>query len=333
LPDGYHRAMATASDAEIDRAVGLLRAGELVAFPTETVYGLGADASNAAAVARIFAAKGRPSDHPVIVHLASQAAVADWAREFPEPARALAARFWPGPLTLVLPRGARVPDEVTGGQDTVALRVPAHPVAQALLKRFAGGVAAPSANRYGRVSPTRAEHVVEELGDRVALVLDGGDCEVGLESTIVGFSGGSGVLLRPGHISRQELERVVGPLAVPTMPGPRVPGAKRSHYAPTTPLELVDAQALARRSAELAAAGGVAVLARGEPSRELPGILWRRMAADPAPYAHDLYAALRELDAAGVARILVERVPGSDEWEAVRDRLARAAAREPVDET
>jgi len=325
--------MATASDAEIDRAVGLLRAGELVAFPTETVYGLGADASNAAAVARIFAAKGRPSDHPVIVHLASQAAVADWAREFPEPARALAARFWPGPLTLVLPRGARVPDEVTGGQDTVALRVPAHPVAQALLKRFAGGVAAPSANRYGRVSPTRAEHVVEELGDRVALVLDGGDCEVGLESTIVGFSGGSVVLLRPGHISRQALERVVGPLAVPTMPGPRVPGAKRSHYAPTTPLELVDAQALARRSAELAAAGGVAVLARGEPSRELPGVLWRRMAADPAPYAHDLYAALRELDAAGVVRILVERVPGSGEWEAVRDRLARAAAREPVDET
>lgn len=325
--------MAKASDADIDRAVGLLRAGKLVAFPTETVYGLGADASSPAAVARIFAAKGRPSDHPVIVHLASQCAVTDWAREFPAPARALAARFWPGPLTLVLPRGPRVPDEVTGGQDTVALRVPAHPVAQALLRRFAGGVAAPSANRYGRVSPTRAGHVVEELGDRVALVLDGGECEVGLESTIVGFSGGRGVLLRPGHIARQELEQVVGPLAVPTMPGPRVPGSKRSHYAPTTPLELVDAQALGRRSTELAAAGGVAVLARSEPVREVPGVLWRHMAADPAPYAHDLYAALRELDAAGVARILVERVPGSGDWEAVRDRLARAAAREPVDET
>jgi len=331
--DGYHRAMATATGADIDQAVRLLRAGELVAFPTETVYGLGADASNPAAVARIFAAKGRPSDHPVIVHLASQEAVADWAREFSGPARALAARFWPGPLTLVLRRRSRVPDEVTGGQDTVALRVPAHPVAQALLRRFGGGVAAPSANRYGRVSPTRAEHVVDELGDRVALVLDGGDCEVGLESTIVAFAGDRGVLLRPGHISRRELEDVIGPLAAPRSQGPRVPGSKRSHYAPTAPVELVDAQALGTRSKELAAAGGVAVLARSEPARQLPGVLWRRMAAEPVAYAHDLYAALRELDAAGAARILIERVPGSDAWDAVRDRLARAAAREPVEET
>jgi L-threonylcarbamoyladenylate synthase len=330
--DGYHRAMATATGADIDQAARLLRAGELVAFPTETVYGLGADASNPAAVARIFAAKGRPSDHPVIVHLASQEAVADWAREFPGPARALAARFWPGPLTLVLRRRSRVPDEVTGGQDTVALRVPAHPVAQALLRRFGGGVAAPSANRYGRVSPTRAEHVVDELGDRVALVLDGGDCEVGLESTIVAFAGDRGVLLRPGHISRRELEDVIGPLAAPRSQGPRVPGSKRSHYAPTAPVELVDAQALGTRSKELAAAG-VAVLARSEPARQLPGVLWRRMAAEPVAYAHDLYAALRELDAAGAARILIERVPGSDAWDAVRDRLARAAAREPVEET
>jgi L-threonylcarbamoyladenylate synthase len=330
--DGYHRAMATATGADIDQAARLLRAGELVAFPTETVYGLGADASNPAAVARIFAAKGRPSDHPVIVHLASQEAVADWAREFPGPARALAARFWPGPLTLVLRRRSRVPDEVTGGQDTVALRVPAHPVAQALLRRFGGGVAAPSANRYGRVSPTRAEHVVDELGDRVALVLDGGDCEVGLESTIVAFAGDRGVLLRPGHISRRELEDVIGPLAAPRSQGPRVPGSKRSHYAPTAPVELVDAQALGTRSKELAAAG-VAVLARSEPARQLPGVLWRRMAAEPVAYAHDLYAALRELDATGAARILIERVPGSDAWDAVRDRLARAAAREPVEET
>ncbi len=331
--DGYDRRMATASNADIDHGVRLLRAGQLVAFPTETVYGLGADASNPAAVARIFGAKGRPSDHPVIVHLASQDTVGDWAREIPSPARALAARFWPGPLTLVLPRGPRVPDEVTGGQDTVALRVPSHPVAQALLVRFGGGVAAPSANRYGRVSPTRAEHVVDELGDRVALVLDGGDCEVGLESTIVGFDRDRAVLLRPGHISRQELEQVIGPLAGPADEGLRVPGSKRSHYAPTTPVEVVDPQALARRCAELAAAGGVAVLARSEPGGRQPGVIWRRMAAEPAPYAHDLYSALRELDAAGVARILVERVPESGEWEAVRDRLARAAAREPVDAT
>jgi len=324
--------MSRASPSEIDRAVRLLRQGELVAFPTETVYGLGADASNPAAVARIFAAKGRPADHPVIVHLASAAAVGDWAREFPEPARRLAARFWPGPLTLVLPRSDDVPDEVTGGQDTVALRVPSHPVARQLLQRFGGGIAAPSANRYGRVSPTRAQHVREELGERVALVLDGGECEVGLESSIVAFAGDRAMLLRPGYVSRREIEEVTGPLA-PSRRVPRVPGAKRSHYAPTTPLELVEGERLADRCRELTASGPVAVLARREPDFELPGLQWRQAAEDPVAYGHDLYAMLRELDAAGATRILVEQVPATETWEAVRDRLARAAAREPVDET
>jgi len=223
--------MSTPPGNDLEAAVRLLRAGELVAFPTETVYGLGADAANPAAVARVFAAKGRPADHPLIVHLADQACVPDWASEFPETARQLARAFWPGPLTLVLPRSARVPMAVTGGQDSVALRVPAHPVAQALLRAFGGGVAAPSANRYGRVSPTRAEHVREELGDRVALILDGGECAVGLESTIVSCLAGQVALLRPGMIGRAAVESVVGPLATSAAGAPRVPGSTRAHYA------------------------------------------------------------------------------------------------------
>ena len=325
--------MERVDESSIEAAVELLRAGELVAFPTETVYGLGADASSPRAVRRLFAAKGRPSDHPVIVHLASADAVTAWAREFPEAARKLAARFWPGPLTLVLPRAPGVPDEVTGGQDSVALRVPAHPVARALLLRFGGGIAAPSANRYGRVSPTRAEHVREELGDRVALVLDGGDCEVGLESTIVSFAGGRGVMLRPEHIGRRDLESVIGPLSDARADAPRVPGSRRSHYAPATPVELVDGAFLERRCAELSARGTVAVLARRGPVAGMPGVLWRQAGTGPAAYGHDLYAALRALDRAGVARILIERVPATEAWDAVRDRLARAAAHEPVDET
>lgn len=320
-------------DSLIDEAVSLLRAGELVAFPTETVYGLGADAANPSAVRRIFEAKGRPLDHPVIVHLASTERVTDWAREFPEPAKRLAARFWPGPLTLVLPRAPGVPDEVTGGQDTVALRVPAHPLAQSLLARFGGGIAAPSANRYGRVSPTRAAHVREELGDRVALVLDGGPCDVGLESTIVAFADDRAVLLRPGHITRGQLEELTGPLASPAADAPRVPGAKRSHYSPDTPVELVDDEDLEKRCVELAPSGRIAVLARRAPARIPPAVLWKQAAEGPRPFGHDLYAALRELDAAGATRILVGRVPDTGEWEAVRDRLVRAAAREPVDET
>jgi len=316
---------------EIARAVRLLRAGELVAFPTETVYGLGADASNPEAVARIFSAKGRPADHPVIVHLWSSFQVEDWAREFPPQGRRLAAAFWPGPLTLVLPRASRVPDVVTGGQDTVALRVPSHPVARALLEAFGGGIAAPSANRHGRVSPTRAAHVHEELGDRVGMILDGGECEVGLESTIVSLAGPQAQLLRPGKVARAELEQVIGPLAQLSRDAPRVPGSMKSHYAPATPVELIERGAAESRCAELGGQAIVAVLAQRMRPEGLEGVVWRKAETGAAAYGHDLYADLRALDAVGASRILVERVPASAEWTAVRDRLERAAAADTPD--
>ena len=318
-------------DAAVEEAVRVLRAGGLVAFPTETVYGLGADASNPSAVARIFAAKGRPADHPLIVHLASAGQVGQWARDFPEPARRLAAAFWPGPLTLVLPRAPQVLDAVTGGQDTVALRVPSHPVAQRLLHRFGGGIAAPSANRYGRVSPTLASHVRDELGDRVDVVLDGGACEVGLESTIVGVDGQHVTVLRPGRVTSAGIEAVAGPVTDPGLHAPRVPGAMRSHYAPATPLELLDAASIDRRSTAGGGAAQIAVLSRRPAPDGCLAAAWRQVAPDAVGYAHDLYAALRELDASGAARILVEEVPGGEEWAAVRDRLVRAARRDAPD--
>jgi L-threonylcarbamoyladenylate synthase len=311
----------------IEEAARLLNAGELVAFPTETVYGLGADATNPAAVTRIFAAKGRPLGHPLIVHVSNFDAAREWAGRVPEAAARLADAFWPGPLTIVLPRSARASDAVTGGQSSVALRAPAHPVARALLAAFGRGIAAPSANRYGRISPTRAADVREELGERVALVLDGGDCEVGLESTIVACLDGRVTLLRPGAVSRSQLADVVGSVADPDETAPRAPGRQRSHYAPGTPLAIFG-QADLQREVEGALAAGerVAVLAR----RESPGVsdrrVWRRMPAEPAPYARALYAALRELDAAGAGRILVEAVPPGEAWAAVADRLTRAAA-------
>ena len=323
--------MTEGPEPQIDEAVRRLREGGLVAFPTETVYGLGADASNAAAVARIFAAKGRPADHPLIVHVASAALARQWARDFPPLARDLAAAFWPGPLTLVLPRAPGVLDEVTGGQETVALRVPSHPVAQELLRRFGGGIAAPSANRYGRVSPTLAQHVREELGDRVDMVLDGGACEVGLESTIVGVDGGVITLLRPGRITRTELERVAGPLASPGAAAPRVPGSLHSHYAPATPLELLDAAAIDRRCTTGEDAKRFAVLSRRPAPAGCRALAWQEAAADPAGYGHDLYASLRALDARGASRIFVEEVPAGEEWTAARDRLDRAARRDPPD--
>lgn len=318
--------------AQIQEAVRRLRRGELVAFPTETVYGLGADASSADAVARIFAAKGRPTTHPVIVHLARVDQVAAWTTGLPDTARRLAERFWPGPLTLVLPRGPKVLDQITGGQDTVAVRIPVHPVARALLEAFGDGIAAPSANRYGRVSPTRAEHVRQELGDAVGLVLDGGDCAVGLESTIVQCSTDRVRLLRPGGITRVEIEALVGPVEASLRGGPRVPGSTRSHYAPATPVELVEAADLDARWRARSTEGPVAVVARRAAPADFAG-WWRSMPADAGTYGHDLYATLRALDGSGAARILVERVPDVPAWDAVRDRLERAAAREPAETT
>jgi L-threonylcarbamoyladenylate synthase len=311
---------------EIEKAVALLEAGELVAFPTETVYGLGADAGNASAVARIFAAKGRPTTHPLIVHFSNFGEARAWAADVPAAAAKLAEAFWPGPLTLVLPKAGHVPAAVTGGQQGVALRAPAHPVARALLAAFGRGIAAPSANRYGRISPTRAADVREELGERVALVLDGGSCEVGLESTIVACLGGRVTLLRPGSISRSQIEDVVGRVEDPDADGPRAPGSDRSHYAPGTPLGIADSAARSAAVEEALARGErIAVLARTVRPVASDRVTWRQMPLAPAPYGRALYAALRSLDAARADRILVEAVPAGEPWAAVADRLSRAA--------
>jgi L-threonylcarbamoyladenylate synthase len=320
----------------IARAAEVLRAGGLVAFPTETVYGLGADASNADAVKKIYAAKGRPRNHPLIVHAASAARAWDWALETPDAATRLALRFWPGPLTLVLKRAAHVSDLVTGGQDTVALRVPSHPVAQALLHAFGGGIAAPSANRYGRVSATTADHVRAELGADIDLVLDGGACDVGIESTIVDVSGAQPALLRPGSISVRELEETLGStLAAASASSPRAPGALAKHYAPQTPLMLMEADLLPELAASMSRQGAaVAVLARSALRPLLPNLTWIAAPHDVEGYAHDLYANLRALDESGSSAILVEQPPLELAWAAIHDRLTRAAAGSaPVDAT
>ena len=322
------------TDEAIDEAVARLRAGELIGLPTETVYGLAGDASNVHAVARIFALKGRPATHPVIVHLESPDAVHEWAREISSDAGKLLAAFAPGPLTLILRRSPRVLDVVTGGQDTVGLRVPSHPVARRVLRAFGGGIAAPSANRFGRISATAAAHVVEEfegapMGVGVLdLVLDGGPCDVGIESTIVDVSGlaseRSATLLRPGAITASELERVLGyPLAVRGPASPRVSGDLPSHYAPQTPTRRVDPRCLV---AEAVMDGPlrVAVLSRTvEPPPDFRGI-WRATPVDAAGYGRALYAEMRVLDASAVDLILVESPPDQAEWQAINDRLRRA---------
>lgn len=313
---------------DITRAAAQLKAGELVAFPTETVYGLGADASNADAVRKVFAAKGRPADHPLIVHIADAVQLANWARDIPPAAHTLAKTFWPGPLTLVLKRSPKVPDAVTGGQDTVAIRVPLHPVAQALLREFGGGVAAPSANRFGRVSATTAAHVREEFGDVVACVLDGGAADVGIESTIVDCSRAAPVLLRPGSITPQQLEQVLDmPLAASDAQAPRVSGSLEKHYAPRTPVMLMEGDLIVELAHSLARQGKrVAVLARTTLQPMVDGLVWQAAPRDAAAYAHELYASLRTLDQAGCDAMLVEQPPDEPQWLAVRDRLMRAAA-------
>jgi L-threonylcarbamoyladenylate synthase len=306
---------------EIRRAAAILRAGGLVAFPTETVYGLGADAASEKGVARLYAVKGRPTDHPVIIHFASPDQAFVWAREIPQGARELGRRFWPGPLTLILRRSAVAKDFVTGGQDTVGLRVPSHPVAQQLLKEFAGAIAAPSANRFGRVSPTTPAHVREDLGKEVDLVLEGGPSEVGIESTIVDLSGTDPVLLRPGQISKKELESLIGTIGDKAASSPRHSGGLERHYAPRTPARMVPAHALDK---EISKGKSVAVLAFSRPDERVD--FWLRMPREPQAYAQRLYAALRELDSANCEQILVEAPPDTAEWDAVRDRLKRACS-------
>ncbi|MCC6379390.1 MAG: threonylcarbamoyl-AMP synthase [Burkholderiales bacterium] len=325
--------VVAANAGSIERAADELARGRLVAFPTETVYGLGADAANPAAVRAIFAAKGRPPDHPLIVHLPDATHLDAWARDVPPGARALARAFWPGPLTLVLPRAPLASDEVTGGQDTVGVRVPAHPVARELLAAFAArgghGIAAPSANRYGHVSPTTAAHVADDLGERVALILDGGPCDVGIESTIVAFDGERALLMRPGGLGVDAIAHVLGRApGSPSQGAPRTSGSHASHYAPRTAAFLVDAHALAAELARLADRDeDVAVLARTAPRpAEFEG-RWIDAPRDAEAYARDLYANLRALDASPSDAILIEAPPDEAAWLAVRDRLARATHR------
>src|SRR6202789_3649792 len=271
-----------ATQVEIETAVEALRDGELVAFPTETVYGLGANAKNPDAVRKIFEAKGRPTTHPVIVHLDSARFLHHWVREVPDAAARLAERFWPGPLTLVLPRAYNVHDILTGAQDTIAVRVPSHIMAQQLLTAFGGGIAAPSANRYGRLSPTKPEHVRDEFGDAVRVILDGGDSPIGLESTIVSCLDNQARLLRPGFITRSQLEQVVGPMAVGG-PVPRAPGDRALHYAPSTPLEIVDSDDLEVRAGEIVARDEkVAVLAMRPPLHTQRHMTWINAGKKPS---------------------------------------------------
>lgn len=312
--------------AQIDRAVALLGVGGVVAFPTETVYGLGADARNPAAVRRVFAIKGRPAEHPLIVHIASIDWLGFWAREIPAAAVELARAFWPGPLTLVLPRRHHVPDAVTGGQDSVALRMPAHPMALQLAAAT-GALVAPSANRFGRVSPTTAEHVRVEFGAAVDLVLDGGPCPVGVESTIIGLLGGVPRLLRPGGVALDRIEAVLGRPVERQDMGIRAPGLLPAHYAPATPLSIharLDIAAVAR---DLLRQGRrVAVMTLGEAGADLPAAVHRlAMPTGAVAYARVLYATLRGLDGGGHDALLVEAPPDAPEWLAVRDRLGRAA--------
>jgi len=318
-----------ADDAAIAKAAELLHQGRLVAFPTETVYGLGADAGNPAAVRRIFEAKGRPVNHPLIVHIADTAHLSDWAESVPEAALRLAARFWPGPLAIILKKKAVVPLEVTGGQDTVALRVPNNPIALRLLQIFGGGIAAPSANRFKRISPTQANHVAEELGDRVDMILDGGPCQVGVESTIVNLSGPQPILLRPGHISRQQLEEVLQTeliiLQHADKSDTRAPGLMAVHYAPATVAMRCAGESLPEIVQQLAAEGKkIGLLGYRQAVKAHAQVHDIRLPQQAEAYAQALYAALRELDRLQLDLILVEQPPVTEDWRAVNDRLSKA---------
>lgn len=324
------------SASDLEAAARTLAAGELVAFPTETVYGLGADAANPSAVAKIFALKGRPSDHPLIVHVADASQVGHFAATVPDFAARLMQAFWPGPLTLILPRRPEVGEAAAGGQDSIGLRCPAHPVAHALLQACARarppvlGLAGPSANRFGRVSPTTAAHVVSEFGEQLAVV-DGGACEVGIESTIIDCTRGAPVLLRPGVLTREQVEAACGQaLRLPSQlpgQGPRASGTLESHYAPAAKVRLMDAKALQTALDVLGPdAARIATYSRAILSTRSGQVLRRRMPDDARETARQLFAVLREFDAQGVRLIWVETPPDAPEWDGVRDRLQRAAA-------
>lgn len=333
--------MAAHLTGDIDQAARRLFEGGLVAFPTETVYGLGADAGNSAAVSQVYAAKRRPAGHPLIVHLAAGTPLESWARQVPEAALRLSDAFWPGPLTLILPCAEHVSPAITGGQDSVGLRCPSHPAAQALLARFAelksapAGVVAPSANLFGQVSPTAAAHVLSEFAQtsHEILVLDGAPSQVGIESTIIDLSrldqGMGPVLLRPGHVTAAQIEAVLGMrVHAPDQAAPRVSGSLKAHYAPRTPLRVLPRDELAQvLSAWPPAAGKVVVWCFGADGLVAPaGSDIRRAPLQPQDYARQLYARLRAFDEAGYAAILLEAPPAEAQWAGIADRLRRAAA-------
>ncbi|UOA09054.1 L-threonylcarbamoyladenylate synthase [Methylobacter sp. S3L5C] len=324
-----------ADAAAIEHAVKLLQQGRLVAFPTETVYGLGADAANPDAVRRIFKAKGRPADHPLIVHIASTDSLNDWAQSVPDSALKLAAQFWPGPLALILNKKPEVSSVVTGGQDTVGLRVPGHPVALSLLREFGGGIAAPSANRFCRISPTQAVHVEEELGNAVDLILDGGACQVGVESTIVDLSGTRPKLLRPGYITQFDIEAVLQTemLVVSTQSGQtdsseqRAPGMMAVHYAPITVALLCPTERLPEMIQTLNFQNKkVGILAYSLKPAENTLTRLIRMPKQADDYAQALYASLRDLDSLQLDIILVEQPPETAAWRAINDRIGKATS-------
>lgn len=316
--------------SEIAKAAAILHAGGLVAIPTETVYGLSADARNPMAVNKIFAAKQRPASHPLIVHLADPAELGNWARETPREAHKLANAFWPGPLTLILKKRPEVLNSVTGGQDTVALRIPRHPVALAVLQAFGGGLVAPSANRFTRVSPTTAEAVRAELGNQVDLILDGGPCEIGLESTILDLTGSVPCILRPGMIGPAEISAILGcPVNVHRQDYPsetRAPGMHHLHYAPATPTQLLVKGQLWEQLQNLPAEAlpAVCLTYSQKPFPASQHLQQINMPSSAADYAHALYATLRAQDQNQFQRIFIEAVPDGVEWDAIRDRLMKA---------
>jgi L-threonylcarbamoyladenylate synthase len=330
-----------ASDAAIAQAANALCDGHLVGLPTETVYGLAANATDDAAVAKIFVAKGRPADHPLIVHVASVDQVPLFASQVPEFAQRLMQAFWPGPLTLILPRQPGVATASAGGQDSIGLRCPSHPLAQQLLRVCAAlgvdGLSAPSANRFGRVSPTTSAHVQSELGSEL-LILDGGECDVGIESTIIDCTRGEPVLLRPGQITRAHIEAACGravldkdaPQEVMGQSAPRASGTLESHYAPRAKVRLMTSADIAHKLQALGPhANNLGLWSAERPTSEEglgAGVLWRQQAATAEQAAHDLFSVLRDLDARGVTQIWVQLPPDTPDWEGVRDRLHRAAA-------
>lgn len=311
---------------DLDDAVAVLRRGGLVAFPTETVYGLGADAMNVDALARLYRVKQRPASHPVIVHLPAPDVLDEWATDVPEPARDLARECWPGALTLVLRRAARVTDVVTGGRDTVGLRVPDQPLALAMLASFGGGVAAPSANRFGRVSPTTAADVTSDLDGDVDLVLDGGPCTVGLESTIVDCTGDTPAILRLGGVPRERVEVIVGGLVNLRTDGEvAAPGTLASHYAPSARVVVVESREVDVAAEQSLAAGErVGLLALSGTAEGPPGVIVLDAPTDADDYAHALYARLRDADRLGLDVLLAVPPPASGIGAAVADRLTRA---------